>query len=147
MTLVRNRPIQTRPLENDLFTSFDRLFDQLGGAAFADGSETAAFPLDLYETNEALILETPLPGVNPDDLDLSLEGRRLTLRATVPESQTEDRRYWMQSIPRGRIDRSIKLPVSVDAEAIDARIRDGLLVLTMPKAQESKVRKIEVARD
>ena len=147
MTLVRTRPVRTYPNGSDLFDSFDRLFDQLGRPALAGTGDSGGYPLDLYETDEALILEMSVPGMDPADLDVSLEGRQLSVRGTIPESQTEDRRYWLQGVARGSFTRTVSLPVGVDAEAIEARVRHGLLVLTMPKAHEAKVRKIAVAND
>lgn len=147
MTLVRTRPMRGQPYPRDLFDSFDRLVEGLGRTGPMDLGETGGYPLDLYETDDALVLEMAVPGLDPEDLDLSLEGRQLTLRGTVAESEGEDRRYWLQGVPRGSFTRSLALPVNVDAETIDARVRHGMLVLTMPKAQEAKVRKIAVRND
>ena len=143
MTLVRSRPVQgTRPARDDLFDSFDRLFDRMARPGLA--ADAGTYPMDLYETDDALMLEMPVPGMNPEDLDLSLEGRHLTIRGTIPESGAADRRYWLQGVPRGEVTRSVNLPIRVDADAIHARVQHGLLVLTLPKAQEAKVRKIAV---
>jgi HSP20 family protein len=66
----------------------------------------------------------------------------------LPESAGQsDRRYWLQSIPRGDMSRNVRLPTNVDVDGIEAKVRDGLLLLRMPKVAESKVRKINVERE
>lgn len=147
MALVRTRPIRTWGTESDPFDGIDRLFERLTGPAYAGSADTLhAYPFDLYETDDAIVLEMAVPGVDPDDLDLSIEGRQLSIRATVPETDAEGRRYWTQTIPRGDIGRTVKLPVGVDADAVSARVRDGVLTLTMPKVHEAKVKKIAIDR-
>ncbi|MEX2502179.1 MAG: Hsp20/alpha crystallin family protein [Trueperaceae bacterium] len=146
MTLARTRPIRGYRTAIDPFDTFDRVIQQMTGGSFADGSDGAtSYPYDLYETDEALMLQMAVPGVSADALDVSIEGRQLTVRATVPEAETAGR-YWTQSIPRGEIGRTVKLPASIDADAVHATVRDGLLTLHLPKVQEAKVRKIDVVR-
>lgn len=147
MTLAQNRPVHDWPAEVDVFDSFDRLFDRLARPTLARDGEAVGYGLDLFETDDALVLEMPVPGMDPDDLDVSLEGRQLSVRGTLPELEREGRRYWVQGVARGQFARSLRLPVAVEAEAIDARVQNGLLTLTMPKAQEAKVKKIAIARD
>ena len=147
MALVRTRPIRSWGGDPDPFDSIDRLFDRLAGPVYGGSAETLhAYPFDLYETDEAIVLEMAVPGVDADDLDLSIEGRQLSIRATVPEIDGEGRRYWTQTIPRGDIGRTVKLPVGVDVDAVSARVRDGVLTLTMPKVHEAKVKKIAIDR-
>jgi HSP20 family protein len=147
MALVRTRPIRTWGLDPEPLDSIDRLFERLTGPAYATAADAVnAYPFDLYETDDAIVLEMAVPGVDADDIDLSIEGRQLSIRATVPEAGGEDRRYWTQTIPRGDVGRTVKLPVGVDADAVSARVRDGLLTLTMPKVHEAKVKKIAIDR-
>lgn len=147
MALVRTRPIRTWSNESDAFDPIDRLFERLAAPSYAGSADALhAYPFDLYETDEAIVLEMAVPGVDADELDLSIEGRQLSIRATVPEPSADDRRYWTQTIPRGDIGRTVKLPVGVDVDSVNARVRDGLLVLTMPKVHEAKVKKIAIDR-
>lgn len=149
MALVRTRPLRSWGVEPDPFDSIDRLFERMAApTATANGGGAAqAYPFDLYETDEALVLEMAVPGLTGDELDLSVEGRQLSIRATVPEPDAEGRRYWTQTIPRGEIGRTVKLPAGVDVDNVHARVRDGLLRLTLPKVQEAKVKKIAIERD
>jgi HSP20 family protein len=147
MALVRTRPTRAWGIDPEPFDSIDRLFERLTGPAYATAADAVnAYPFDLYETDDAIVLEMAVPGVDADDLDLSIEGRQLSIRARVPEVEGEGRRYWTQTIPRGDIGRTVKLPVGVDADTVAARVRDGVLTLTMPKVHEAKVKKIAIDR-
>lgn len=147
MTLARNRPNRWM-MDDDFVGSVDRLFDQMSAPALGPTRATGdAHPFDLYETDDALVLQMAVPGSRAEDLDLSIESRQLTVRVTMPDGQEEERRYWAQGIPRGETTRTIKLPATVDADAIEARVDRGLLTLTMPKVQEAKVKKIAISQD
>jgi HSP20 family protein len=147
MALVRTRPPRSWGMEADPFDTLDRLFERMTAPSLApDGDVGQAYPYDLYETDDALVLEMAVPGVTADAIDLAVEGRQLTIRATVPEAESEGRRYWTQGIPRGEIGRTVKLPAGIDLDGVQARVRDGLLVLTLPKVQEAKVKKIAIER-
>ena len=147
MNLVRTRPIRAARPALDPFDAFDRMLQQMSTGAYADPSDGGAAPYDLYETDEAFVLEMAVPGVSADMLDVGVEGLQLTIRAEIPESEGEGRRYWTRNVPRGDIARTVKLPASIDVDAVRATVRDGVLSLTLPKAHEAKVRKIDVVRD
>ena len=149
MTLVRTRtlPRRMRTVDNDLFGEIDRFF---GSPSFARTS-SGGYPVDLFETEHALVLEMAVPGLSSDDLDISVEGRLLSVRGTLSDdgdaesSDDADRRYWLQSIPRGDFSRNVRLPASVDTDAIEARVLNGMLTLTMPKVAAAKVKKIAIS--
>ena len=147
MTLVRNaRNLPARwPVGEDPFSAIDRLFQDLGGSV---GSRAdALYPMDLFETDDALVIELAVPGVQADDLDISIEGRQLTIRASLPAiPDDEQRRYWLQAIPRGAFTRTVRLPANVDTDAVQANVHDGMLVLRLAKAAEAKVRKVAIER-
>ena len=148
MALVR---MQTRPQSNfglmngSFFRDFDRLFSDFAGPSAAS---TVSYAADLYETDDALVLEMAVPGFTGEDLDISLEDRILKISGHVNREQNVDnkeRRYWMQSIHRNEFNRSLRLPKNVDVNAISASVTDGILHLIMPKAAEAKVKKIEIS--
>ena len=147
MALVR---MQTRPQSNlgllngSFFRDFDRLFNEVATPA----ANTMSYAADLYETDEALVLEMAVPGFTGEDLDISVEDRVLKIGGKVnheEKEENEERRYWMQSIHRSEFSRSLRLPKNVDVEAISASVTDGILHLNMPKAAEAKVKKIEIS--
>ncbi len=145
MTLVRTTrgtPVRWT-LGDDPFGALDRLFQDLGGSV--GNREDASYPMDLYETDDALVIQLAVPGVKADDLDISVEGRQLTIRASLPAiPEDEQRRYWLQAIPRGALTRTVRLPANVDVDAVSASVQDGMLTLRMHKVAEAKVRKIEI---
>jgi len=130
----------------NLFQEVEQLLQQpLGMFEAGRFSGTQLYPVDLYETPENVVLEMAVPGVRPDELDVSLEGRQLTIRGTVAELPEDDqRRYWLQGIPRGEFTRSVTVPSGVDVDNIHAHVDQGLLTLTMPKVAEAKARKIAI---
>jgi HSP20 family protein len=152
MAIVRAhtaRPVPTRdwnlstPLS--IFKEFDGLFEQLAAPGLSTSSWAQGYPVDLYETNDTIVLEMAVPGVQGQDLDISIEGRQLTISATLPNiTDNEARRYWLQTIPRGQFSRTVSLPAGVDLDAIEAHVNEGFLTLSMPKAASAKARKIAI---
>ena len=108
------------------------------------GGQFISYPVDLYETGDQLVLEMAVPGIRVDDLDIGIERRQLTIRGNFAASNDESRRYWVQSIPHGELSRTLRLPVPVVAEQIQARVHDGLLTLTLPKVAEAKAKRIVI---
>jgi len=152
MAIVRAqsaRPVPTRGWDlsspASLFEEFNHLFEQLGAPAFGSAGWANSYPADLYETGDNIVLEMAVPGVQVQDLDVSIEGRQLTISGTFPNfSENEERRYWLQTIPRGQFSRTVSLPAGVDVDSVDARVHEGLLTLTLPKAASARSRKIEI---
>jgi HSP20 family protein len=142
--------------------AMDRLLEQSvisprGAAGTARGAQT--LPIDLWETSDSLVVRVPLPGVKPenDDVEISVDGNVLTIRARLPGAAgeggeagegaggAEQRVRWIaREVPRGDAQRSIELPVAVDADRAAAHFSNGLLVLTLPKAQTARPRRINV---
>jgi HSP20 family protein len=85
-----------------------------------------------------------VPGVRVEDLDISIEGRQLSVPGMLPEREGQGRRYWLQDIPQGQFCRTITLPATVDVDNFEARVHDGLLVLTKPKVAQARARKIAI---
>ncbi len=147
MTLVRNARNQPArwPVGDDPFSAIDRLFQDLGGTV--GSRQDALYPMDLFENDEALVIELAVPGVQADDLDISIEGRQLSIRANLPAlPEDEQRRYWLQAIPRGAFTRTVRLPANVNTEDVTANVNNGMLTLRLAKAAEAKVRKVEIQR-
>ncbi len=144
MALVRNtRTLPVRRFALDPFEEFDRMLGDFG-SSLQRGGEWLSYPIDLYETDTDLVLEMAVPGISTEDLDISIEGRQLSVRGKLPEAADDGRRYWLQSIPRGDMSRTVKLPAAVEVDKIKAHVADGMLQLTMPKLAEAKVHKIAI---
>lgn len=143
------RPVPTRSWDLSspvgVFEGFNQLFEQLGAPTVGSAQWSNSYPADLYETGDDVVLEMAVPGVQVQDLDVSIEGRQLTISGTLPNvTDHDERRYWLQTIPRGQFSRTVSLPVGVDLDKVEARVHEGLLTLAMPKAASSRSRKIEI---
>ncbi len=141
MALVRMRNRPEWNLANSLFQDFDRLFNE--AAPFTNVSP--AYPADLFETDEQVVFEMAVPGVNANDLDISVEGKQLFVRGNLPGTEDENRRYWVKTIPTGEFTRTVTLPNGVNTDNVEASVRDGMLRVSLPKVAEAKVKKIAIS--
>ncbi|HEX7001021.1 MAG TPA: Hsp20/alpha crystallin family protein [Trueperaceae bacterium] len=147
MTLTRfSRPRTVRWSPNtsfgDLFQEVEQLFQPL--SELSRGSVGVYQPIDLFETDEAVVLQMAVPGVRTEDLDISIEGRQVTIRGTLQDDDVEGRRYWLRGMLRGDFSRTVTVPSGIDADAIEASVEQGVLTLKMPKAPEAMARKIAI---
>ncbi len=115
----------------------------LAGAALQQAG--TPFPaLNAWADDKALHLEAELPGVLPTSLEVTVEGDELTLAGERPDlveaGLTEHRR----ERTTGRFSRVVRLPFGVDATGVEARLEDGVLVVTLPRAEAERPRRIEV---
>ena len=107
---------------------------------------TYVAPVDLYETDDSLVLEMAVPGMGPDEIDISLEGNKLTIRGeSKPVEDQGVRRYYLQEIPHGTFVRSFTLPVEINADEVKAEFKNGLLRLLMPKVETARAKRIPIS--
>jgi len=129
----------------NVFQELEQLLQPLDAAGVNRGAIGAYHPIDLYETDEAVVMQMAVPGIAAEDLDISIEGRQLSIRgSSEAEVEKTDRRYWLKGIALGEFSRSVTVPSGIDANAIDAKVDQGILTVTMPKAPEALSRKIAV---
>ena len=140
----------TRHPFHQLRDEMDRLLTGLFGPA-ADGLLPAMFrnqpAVNVWEREDALLVEMEVPGVKHDQLDISVAGGELSIRIQRPDVAQEGVTYHRRERPVGALGRVLRLPVEVDAERVEAQIRDGVLTITLPKAETAKPRKINVNVD
>jgi HSP20 family protein len=105
-----------------------------------------ALALDVDETDTHFIVTTDLPGVNPDNIQVTVQEDLLTIVAEIPEKEVEhkDARKLVRERRYGRFSRSIRLPRPVDSSKVEADYHNGSLHLTLPKTEEAKVKMIPV---
>lgn len=104
------------------------------------------FDVDLYEKDNNLIAKTTIPGIDPKDIDVSIENRNLTIAGKRNEEKEErGTEYYSKEIRKGAFSHSITLPKFVDSDNIKAEYIDGVLSINMPiiKGQEKKTIKIK----
>jgi HSP20 family protein len=125
--------------------AFDRLFDETFALPRLREPMTWTLALDVAEKDNAYIVKASLPGVNPDDIDISITDNVLTIRGeTKVEKDIEKAEYHLRERRYGSFSRSISLPAPVNAEAVEASYENGVLTLHIPKAPEAQPRKIAV---
>lgn len=111
-----------------------------------DGSLTRALPLDIHATDDSLVVEAALPGIKPDDVDITITGDTLSITGKAArEERREEGGYLYQELQRGTFSRTVSLPADLDTEAAQANFENGLLTLTIPKAEQAKPRQIKVS--
>ena len=147
MTLVR----RTSPLGElvSLRQAMDRLFEDSfvrprgwGIAAELGGT----LPLDVTNTADALVVEAALPGVRPDDVDITVEDGTLTIRAESTDEREETQgEAIVKEIRRGSMSRTVTLPTGLEADKATATFEHGVLRLTFPRAEAVKPRQIRIS--
>lgn len=101
--------------------------------------------LDVSSTADELLIEAALPGVKQQDVNITLERDILTISAsTAQESETDERGYMHREVRRGSFSRSITLPETVDTEKATASFENGMLRLSIPRAEAAKPRQIQI---
>lgn len=139
--------VNTRTLGTSLdrMLSLNQAFDQAFGAL---GARVWVPVMDVAERGDAYIVQAELPGVSPDQVDVSFEQNVLTIRGSKPASfdvsgEGELRVFAAERV-HGSFERSVRLPEFVDADRIHANFAHGLLTVTVPKAEAAKPRKIAI---
>jgi HSP20 family protein len=125
----------------------DRLFTGFLGQTpdwTVPGMVRAQPAVNVWETADAVLVESEIPGVKSDRLEIAVVGDELTLKFERPEEFQEGVMYHRRERPVGSFTRIVELPVEVDADRVQAAMRDGVLTITLPKAETAKPRKISV---
>lgn len=157
MTLIKWRPTYNLSRWNpvseifsDLFQKhqeIDRIFDAFfSGGKFDDGTYGDFWtPIDIVEKDDAYIVEAEIPGMKKEDVKITIENNVLTIQGEKQQKKDEkDQNYRRSERVFGSFIRSFSLPSSVKVNEIDAKYQDGVLRITLPKAEEAKPKKIEV---
>lgn len=123
----------------------DRLFDNYHGRSSVH-SGAGVFPsINITEDANAFYLSAELPGVKAADLDLNVTANQLTLAGERKiAEEASDVRYHRREREAGRFSRAVALPGDVDADTVRAKLADGVLTVTVPKAEKAKPRQIAV---
>lgn len=130
------------------FNELERFFDERPLASMFPklGWDLA---VDVYEEEKSVFAKMSLPGVKPEELEISIDKDVLTVSGTrEEETETEKKDYYSKEIRRGSFSRSVSLPKIVDAEAAKADYTSGVLTIAMPivKGQEKKAVRVKVAK-
>ena len=115
-------------------------FDSLWG-----GTARPSLPVNLYETNEGYTLQAALPGINPDNVEIQVVGRDLSIKGRF-ESWSQDNVKWIwRGMPTGEFFESYTLPADVEGDKVQATYEHGILSITLPKAEHARPKSIQVS--
>lgn len=129
---------------NQLQTEMNRLF-----SGFArPGSRREVFPaVNLYQNAESVVLTAELPGLDPDNLEITVAGRAVTLRGRHPQRELQDGETWLrQERPTGEFARTVELPCEVEPDRAEAGYERGVLVLKLFRPEEHKPKKVTIRK-
>lgn len=141
--------VRWEPLGNlmTLRDAMDRLFEEsvVGPRGWLAPTGGAELPLDMYETESDSVVTAPVPGVSAEDVDVSIVGDVLTIKGeTKSETKSDKANYHRQERCYGAFVRSVALPVDVKVDKAEAKFADGVLTVTLPKAEAAKPRSIKI---
>ena len=125
----------------------DRVFDRFFGQGAAQGMTVWAPAVDVRETNDELQVTAELPGLAPQDVNVTVENGVLTISGEKKQEVregTEDSNYYLYERRYGRFERSFSLPRTVNADQVKARFDNGVLTIALPKAEAAKPRKVQI---
>ncbi|MFQ6059246.1 MAG: Hsp20/alpha crystallin family protein [Anaerolineae bacterium] len=107
--------------------------------------EVEELPIDMYETEDHVVVKTAVPGVKPEDIDITITGDTLTIKGeTKAEEEIKRENYIRQERRYGAFSRSVSLPAGLETDQAEATFENGILTLTIPKAEEVKPKVIKV---
>jgi HSP20 family protein len=125
--------------------AMDRLFEEsfVHSGRFPDANVGSYVPLDVYTTKDAIVVRAAVPGINPEDVEITVEGNTVSIRGETKPSK-EEGTYLLQEQRCGPFARSLELAIPVQADKAEASFKNGVLTLTIPKAEEIKPKVIKV---
>lgn len=143
MALARRSPFG---LLRDLEQQLDDAFSSGDGNSSETGLSRWSPKVDVFEENENIVFEIEAPGVNKDDIDISIEDNRLVIQGERREQREagEERDYYRSERFFGTFQRSFTLPDTIDAESVEALYDDGVLTVSLPKAEQAQRKTIDI---
>jgi len=124
----------------DPFEEIDRMMGSFGGRW-----RGGIMPMDAFEHDGMYTLRFDLPGVDPDHVDLMVEGNVLTVTADRPTEETEDATWLLRERPAGTHRRDVRLGDRLDTANVDASHENGVLTVTIPMREEAKPHKVSIS--
>lgn len=144
MAMIRWQPFREMM---SLRNAMDRLFEE----SFVRPSRLwpelgeGELPLDMYQTANDVVVKAALPGLKAEEVDISITGDTLTIKGEHKEEQeVKQENYLCKERRYGAFSRSVQIPVQVKSDKAEAIFENGVLTLTLPKAEEVKPRQIKV---
>lgn len=115
------------------------------GSSMADDNAEGQLTIDVYQTENDIVIKSTIAGVKPEDLDVSINNDMVTVKGERKNEEiVENGNYYYQECYWGSFSRSVLLPVDVIPEKADASLKNGILTIRLPKADTTKTKKIQV---
>jgi len=141
--MTRYDPFNSNMLS--LREAMEQLFQDSFVAPFGRLAQTTVgMPVDVYETDAAFVVKASMPGLTADDFTISVQERTVTIQGEPKAEQIDGMRPLLQERRLGAFTRTFTLPVAVDADKVQAELANGVLHVTMPKAETARPRAIQV---
>jgi HSP20 family protein len=144
MVLRRWEPFQElRQMQGNM----NRLWRDLGHGGGEEGNvESWAIPLDVVQQGDNIVVKATVPGVNPEDIDVSIENDVLIIKGhTKEEREHQEGNYLMRERRSGSFYRALRLPETVDTDQAHPSYEHGVLTITIPKAESKKAKQLKVS--
>lgn len=136
MALIKWTPWQ------DPFEEFEKMLQEWPGFQSVRSFVPA---VDIYQDDDNVYIDVPLPGVNINDVTISVENDVLTIEGSREQkSEVDEKNYYRKEVRYGSFHRSISLPASVNGDKAEAEYKDGVLKVTIPKEERAKPKKIAI---
>ena len=143
--LIRWEPMREMVTLRD---AMDRLLDDAFTRPWGltdDWHGSASLPLDMYQTDDEVVVKAAVPGMKAEDVQISVTGDMLTIKGETKEkSEVKEKAYHIREQRWGAFERSVSLPTAVVSEKAKAEFEDGVLTVTLPKAENVKTKTITV---
>ncbi len=144
-SLTRWEPMREMATLRD---AMDRLFDDAFTRPWGltGGGRGMGMPaVDMYQTEDDVVVKTAIPGIKPEDVQISITGDTLTIKGELKENNdNKEKAYHIREQRWGSFERTLALPTEVRAEKAQAEFENGVLTITLPKAEEAKPKTITV---
>ena len=138
-------PMRPSVWERDVFDEMDRMFEEPFFGRRGDGQQNWGLPLDVSEREDCYVVRASIPGIDPDEIDISISDNVLTIRGEMKhEADQQSERYVLRERRMGSFTRSVSFPMAVDADRAEATCDYGVLTLHLPKAEAARPRRIGI---
>jgi len=132
---------------SELRSTMDRLFDQGFSRPWrflTTPDYQSSFPVEIWQTDDGVALKAALPGIRPEDVDISVVGDTVTIKAQRAADSPQNGTYYVQEIDYGSYQRTFTLPSGVEADKAEARYENGMLYLKLPKPESVRPKQIKI---
>jgi HSP20 family protein len=126
--------------------AMNSLFQESFVRPIAAATGHAALPVDVAESDNEFVIHASLPGVKPEDVQITVHGDTVTIRCDQKAEDEQKGKNWLVRERRvGSLQRSIALTAPIDSNRANAKFENGVLILTLPKAEQAKPKQIKVS--